>query len=272
VDALDHGDAPMSRSLPLLPALLVSCAVLAVALRVGVRPARVTELSTRPPTRPPPAGAGLLARIGGPLRHRLDGGRDAGADRMVGLAIVVGAGLFVVAPPLALGLVVAVAASSVVRRRRVRLREAAALVDELPEVVDLLWLATAAGLTVPLAVRVVERHGTGRLAGELGRAGRRAELGTGLADALDEIPGRLGEPVRPLARALAGALRDGTSITESLERVAGEVRTARRRAAEERARRASVRLLFPLVLCVLPAFALLTVVPLLAGALRGLSL
>ena len=38
------------------------------------------------------------------------------------------------------------------------------------------------------------------------------------------------------------------------------------------ARRVPVQLLFPLVACVLPAFALLTVVPLLAGTLRTLSL
>ena len=49
-------------------------------------------------------------------------------------------------------------------------------------------------------------------------------------------------------------------------------RLARQIRAEEAARRVPVRLLFPLVLCVLPAFALLTVAPLLAGALRSLRL
>ena len=42
--------------------------------------------------------------------------------------------------------------------------------------------------------------------------------------------------------------------------------------AEEAARRVPVKLLFPLVLCVLPAFALLTVAPLLAGAHWSLGL
>ena len=45
----------------------------------------------------------------------------------------------------------------------------------------------------------------------------------------------------------------------------------RRREAEERARRLPVQLLFPLVVCVLPAFGLLAVVPLLAGSLPALS-
>ncbi|MDP9387533.1 MAG: hypothetical protein M3Q48_06280, partial [Actinomycetota bacterium] len=58
----------------------------------------------------------------------------------------------------------------------------------------------------------------------------------------------------------------------ALERLAAEVRRQRLRQAEEAARRVPVLLLFPLVLCVLPAFALLTVAPLIAGALRELRL
>jgi tight adherence protein C len=54
--------------------------------------------------------------------------------------------------------------------------------------------------------------------------------------------------------------------------LATDVRADRRRRAEEAARRVPVKLLFPLVLCVLPAFALLTVAPLLAGALGSLRL
>jgi len=48
------------------------------------------------------------------------------------------------------------------------------------------------------------------------------------------------------------------------------VRRDRRRKAEEAARRIPVKLLFPLVGCTLPAFALLTVAPLIAGAVRSL--
>jgi hypothetical protein len=46
----------------------------------------------------------------------------------------------------------------------------------------------------------------------------------------------------------------------------------RRRRAEEDARRLPVQLLFPLVLCVLPAFGLLAVVPLLLASLQSLQL
>ena len=76
----------------------------------------------------------------------------------------------------------------------------------------------------------------------------------------------------PLASALRGAARYGAPLGASLERVAVDARILRRRRAEEDARRLPVQLLFPLVLCVLPAFGLLAVVPLLLASLRSLQL
>ena len=55
--------------------------------------------------------------------------------------------------------------------------------------------------------------------------------------------------------------RYGTPVVPALERAAIEIRLAQRRALEERARKLPVQLLFPLVFCCLPAFALLTVAP-----------
>ena len=75
----------------------------------------------------------------------------------------------------------------------------------------------------------------------------------------------------------ATGLRDsgGESFREGLgiltAALAREARLDRRRRAEARARRVPVLLLFPLVLCVLPAFGLLTVVPLLVGSLPDLA-
>jgi hypothetical protein len=69
----------------------------------------------------------------------------------------------------------------------------------------------------------------------------------------------------PGARALADTLRTSTRLgspaAPALARLASEVRADLRRRAEARARTVPVRLCFPLVGCILPAFALLTVVP-----------
>jgi tight adherence protein C len=158
------------------------------------------------------------------------------------------------------------------QRRRQEARRLARLEAELPEVVDLLVLAVGAGLTVPLALDAVARRGSGDLAAELGKVVAASHQGRRLADALDVLPLAAGEATRPLVAALTASERYGAPLTAGLERLAAEVRSTRRRRADEAARRVSVKLLFPLVLCILPAFALLTVAPLIASALRSLRL
>jgi len=130
----------------------------------------------------------------------------------------------------------------------------------------------ASGLTVPLAVDAVARRARGPLAAELGAALGEVALGRRLGDALADIPVRAGEVTRPLVAALVASDRYGAPLGDALERLAAEVRADRRRRAEEAARKVPVKLLFPLVCCVLPAFGLLTVAPLIAGAIAALRL
>ena len=157
-----------------------------------------------------------------------------------------------------------VAVRSVRERRR-------ALANDLPEVVDLLRLGLGAGLNVPLAVDAVGRRGTGPLAAEMALAAEATRRGQRLADALDDLTLRCGESVRPLMSLLASGERYGVPLGESLDRLAVDVRAVRRRQAEEVARRLPVKMLFPLVVCILPAFALLTLGPLLLTSFRDLG-
>jgi tight adherence protein C len=142
----------------------------------------------------------------------------------------------------------------------------------LPEVVDLLILATGAGLSVRQAVSSVAARADGPLAAELLRVVADADRGRRLADALEELPARAGESTRALVAVLLASERYGAAVAPGLERLADEVRADTRRRAEAAARRVPVKLLFPLVTCILPAFGLLTVAPLIAGALRSLRL
>jgi tight adherence protein C len=158
------------------------------------------------------------------------------------------------------------------RAARAERRRLAALAADLPDVVDLLVLGVGAGLTVPLALEAVGRRASGPLAAEIRQVVRDFRLGRRLADALDDVPARAGEAIRPLVSALAAAERYGAPLGAGLDRLASEVRRDRRRQAEEAARRVPVKLVFPLVTCTLPAFALLTVAPLIASALRSLHI
>ena len=160
----------------------------------------------------------------------------------------------------------------VARRRRASRQHAEAVVRSLPEVVDLVHLAVTAGLTVPLAVDAVVRRAGGPVVDELRAALGEVGMGRRLGDALDDVPRRAGEVTRPLVAALVASDRYGAPLGDALGRLAAEVRADRRRRAEEQARKVPVKLLFPLVLCVLPAFGLLTLAPLIAGAVAALRL
>lgn len=156
-------------------------------------------------------------------------------------------------------------------RRRDAARRAEAVLRALPEAVDLVVLGVAAGASVPIALAALARRGPAPIAPEVGRALGEVARGRRLSDALEELPTRLGEGIRPLVAALVASDRYGAPLGDGLARLAADVRGLRRRRAEEAARRVPVKLLFPLVTCTLPAFALLTVAPLLAGALGALG-
>lgn len=196
---------------------------------------------------------------------------DARARRLLPALGAALAALVVLPPVAPLVLVGGWAVPVAGERRRARNR-VEALRRSLPEVIDLLALAVGAGLTVPQAVAAVGARHDGPVGAALARAAEETARGRRCGDALDGVAAALGAAARPLLAALAASDRYGAPLGEALARLAADARADHRRRAEEAARRVPVKLLFPLVLCVLPAFALLTVAPLLAGALGSLRL
>lgn len=174
------------------------------------------------------------------------------------------------APPL--GLIVPCCAWLVSRYdvARSRRRLDRAVVDALPDAVDLLLLATSAGRSLPIAHPLVASRLPAPLGPALQLAAAEAAGGRPRADALVDALAPYGARAAALGHALGDHLRYGVPLLPTLERMGMEVRLDRRRLAEERARRVPVRLLGPLVICVLPALGLLTVVPLLVTSLRTL--
>jgi len=155
--------------------------------------------------------------------------------------------------------------SPLVRRRR--RRDEDAVRRELPVVVDLVGVAVVAGCTPYLAIEHATRFGPPRSARALRDVTYACALGQSLDDALCTL-GRSTVGLRPLAEALRTSTHLGSPAAPALARLAAEVRADDRRRAEARARTVPVRLCFPLVACVLPAFALLTVAPVVLGGLR----
>ena len=152
-------------------------------------------------------------------------------------------------------------------RRRAR-HEDTVLAGELPVTLDLLGVAVEAGCTPYVAVDLARQWAPPAIAARLGGVREACALGASFGDALDALGARAPR-LRALADALLASDRLGAPVGPALGRLADEQRAALRRRAESHARRVPVRLLFPLVFVVLPAFGLLTVIPtLLAGFSR----
>jgi pilus assembly protein TadC len=144
-----------------------------------------------------------------------------------------------------------------------------ALERELPVALDLLGVAVAAGCTPYLAVEVASRWAPPVVGASLHLVLTKCSLGAGFDAALDDVA-RATPRLEPLRDALLASDRLGAPVGDALARLAAEERAALRRRAEAHARKIPVRLLFPLVFLVLPAFVLLTVVPGLAAGLSRL--
>jgi type II secretory pathway component PulF len=131
---------------------------------------------------------------------------------------------------------------------------------------DLLAVAVAAGLTPYLGLEVAVRFAPEPVAGRLAAVLAAVGGGQRLADALDAEASR-SPHLAPLLALLATSERSGAPVGASLARLAASTRAQARRRAMARARTVPVRLLFPLVFLVLPAFLLLTVVPVVLATL-----
>lgn len=231
----------------------------------------------------------VLARIGGtrPMRRLADGRRMANrlarsgwhrsAEEVAGLkalgAVVAGVGVplftadVILAPMAAIGgyLVPDLALARAAQGRRSRADAA------VPELLDLLAAGSLAGLAGPLALRRAAAAVRGPLRDELQVAITAVDLGARWRDELRAMADRLDLPdLRRAVAAMARTERLGSSLSDTLRELAAEVRDGRRSRATERARKAPVKMLFPLVFLVLPAFLLLTVVPVLLVTIRSI--
>ena len=156
-----------------------------------------------------------------------------------------------------------------IRRTRATARADAALESALPGAFDLLVAAVGAGCAPIGAAELTARWGPGPVAERFRSVLVATELGGAFPDALNELATSTPLLV-PMVDVLLASSELGAPATGALVRLADEARARVRRRAETRARVLPVKLLFPLVFLVLPAFALLTVAPALLSALSRL--
>jgi len=241
---------------PVVAALAVACVV-----ALGLRPAQGSRIAARPVgRRAPPWLVGRTDAL--PLRLRVPVGVGAGLALVIwaGIsALAVGAGVLAGGVvTIVLGLLPTAAAA----------QRQAAMVAALPQACDLLAVCVEAGLPLRSALRAVVGVLDGPLAECLGRVVARVDLGIGEQEAWDEARNEPG--LESLGREIRRCLASGAPVASTLRALALEARRDALSAEEVRAKRVGVRSVMPLMLCFLPSFILLGVVPIIGGVIGRL--
>jgi len=156
-----------------------------------------------------------------------------------------------------------------VSRRQHEIRKA------LPDTLDLMVICVEAGLGLNQAlVRVARemRHSSPITTEELTLANMTIRAGTPRDQALLDLSERTGMPeVRSLATMLIQTERFGTSIARSLRVHAESMRSKRKQTAEEAAAKTTIKMIFPLALCIFPAMFVVILGPVILSIIANFS-
>ena len=151
--------------------------------------------------------------------------------------------------------------SSLYRKRQGQVQQS------LPRVIDLMLVATEAGLSFEGALGVVAGFADrGPLYREMGRVLQEIRLGTSQEQALRSLADRLDHPdVTSFVLTLIQGQKLGTSIGSILGVVAHQSRMKQSATAEGEAGKAPIKIMFPLLLFVFPSLLLVLLGPVFLG-------
>jgi tight adherence protein C len=154
------------------------------------------------------------------------------------------------------------------RRARQRLRT---VDDALPALIDLLVVTLEAGVGFNQALRMASERIHGPLGEEVRLTIQEQSLGLSMLEALENWLRRCETPaVRSFVRAMVQGDRLGVSIGQILRSQAVEMRARQRHVIEERAQKAPVKILFPLVFLIFPAMFVIVLGPALFDVSKSL--
>jgi tight adherence protein C len=133
---------------------------------------------------------------------------------------------------------------------------------ELPEMIDLLVVSIEAGVSLSGAMRIAARQIPGPLGEELRLTMQEHNLGLSTTESLENFGVRADTPgTRMFVRSIIQGETLGVSIGQIMRNLADEMRKRRKAAAEERARKAPIKMVFPLVLLIFPAMFVVLLLP-----------
>jgi tight adherence protein C len=133
---------------------------------------------------------------------------------------------------------------------------------DLPDALDLLAVSVEAGLGFDASLAKLNEHMEGPLAQEFGLTLSEMRIGESRSEALKRLSDRVDAPeLSAFTRAIIQADQLGTSLGRILRVQATDARLRRQAAAEERAMKAPIKMLFPTVLFIFPAMFLVILGP-----------
>jgi tight adherence protein C len=144
-----------------------------------------------------------------------------------------------------------------------RARERTAAIDyELPELIDLLVVTLEAGLSFIASLQMAAERLAGPLGIELRITLQEQRMGLTTNEALTGMLARADTPgMRTFVRSVLQGETLGTSTGQIMRNLAIEMRKRRRSVAEERAQKAPIKILFPLVFLIFPAMFIVLLGP-----------
>jgi len=142
----------------------------------------------------------------------------------------------------------------------------------LADAVDLLTISVEAGLGFDAAIQQVSRNTSGPVAEEFSRVLREMQLGMGRGDALKSLSERTNvDDLKTFVGAMVQADAFGISIAQVLRVQSQEMRIKRRQYAEAKAQQVPVKIMVPLVFCVLPCLFAVIMGPAVLGIMKAFS-
>lgn len=156
-------------------------------------------------------------------------------------------------------------------RRRIRARQLA-IWKSLPDVFDLITVSVEAGLGLDAALRHVSDKLRGPVTDEVAHTLREVGMGRPRREALEDLAYRVDvEELTTFVNSVIQAEQLGTSLGRVLRAQGAAIRTKRRQKAEELSRKAPVKMVFPLVLFIMPTFFIVTLGPLVVHLITYLN-
>lgn len=141
---------------------------------------------------------------------------------------------------------------------------------ELPNTLDQMLISVEAGLGFETAMARAAQNGKGPLAAELMRTLQDMQVGRSRRDAYLALASRTDVPdLRSFVRAVVQADIYGIAIANVLRTQAKQMRVKRRQRAEEKAMKLPVKVLFPLMFCILPVLFIVIIGPAVINVMKN---